>query len=127
MTEKEHELLSRIFFQSCLENVQSWKELNPTFEENNDLSESSGYKAWRRSGGQGITPKYEANRKLILSAEKHLNSIGYQTTSIRSATPTTVSVWIARASSWKLCVRVPKDMVERILILGFVPDLTQGD
>ena len=49
--------------------------------------------------------------------------MGYQTTQIRSATPGTVSVRVANAGHARLCVRVPLDIAEKIIVLGFVPKI----
>lgn len=123
MSEKELELLARAFFRNCAENVKAWRETGIGPEDDEDLTKTKGYTAFRRTNFKIGLGKYESNRSLIGSAETHLNSMGYHTTSIRSAPPGTVSVRIANAGSWRLCVRVPKEIASRIIVLGFVPKI----
>jgi hypothetical protein len=125
MNEQELNLLSRVFFRSCAENAQAWKEIGVRPDDPEDISKAQGFKAWKRANHQAsfVGSSYESNMKAMRSAEKYLNRMGYRTTSIRSATPGTVSVRVANAGSVRLCVRVPKEIAERIVILGCIPNL----
>ena len=123
MTPHEQDLLARIVFRRLAESVPSWREVPIAPDAAEELDKASGYKAWRRAKFQkGVADsKWEANRKLIMDAERHLENMGYRCTSIRSPKPGHVSVRVANAGSWRLCVRIPEETAERMLILGFMP------
>lgn len=123
MTPHEQDRLARAIFRHLADNVDAWKEVPIEPDSPEELDRAAGYLRWRRANRRNgeAQSRYEANRRLITAAETHLNDLGYKTTSIRSATPGTVSVRVANAGSWRLCVRVPEEIAERIIILGFVP------
>ena len=123
MTPHEQELLARTVFRHLAEKLPSWREVPIAPDSPEDLLRAPGYSQWRRANyrkGEAQS-RYESNRRLIMDAGRHLEALGYKTTSIRSSTPGTVSVRVANAGSWRLCVRIPEETAERILILGFLP------
>ena len=118
--------LSRAVFRHLAQNVRSWREVPIDPDAPEELEKSPGYKQWRRAKFQKILladRKWEANRRLIMDAEWHLEDMGYRCASIRSPKPGHASVRVANAGSWRLCVRIPEDIAERIIILGFVPKI----
>lgn len=125
MNNKEQDLLAQAIFRHLADNVDAWKEVPIAHDSPEELDRAPGYPRWRmanRRNGEAQS-RYESNRRLITDAGRHLEAMGYKTTSIRSATPGTVSVRVANAGSWRLCVRVPTEIAERIIILGFVPKI----
>lgn len=127
MTPHEQDLLARIVFRHLAESVPSWREVPIAPDAPEELHKAPGYRRWHRDRFQRgeiqnlFQSMFESNRKLIMDAGRYLEAMGYQTTTIRSATPGTVSVRVANAGSWRLCVRIPLDNAERMLILGFMP------
>lgn len=121
MTQNELQLLSRTIFRHLAENVQTWRDIPVEPDAPEDIEKSPGYTRWRKTNFRH--GQFEANRRIIMDAESHLESMGYRCTSVRNATPGTVSVRVANSGSWRLCVRVPEDMAERIMILGFLPEM----
>lgn len=123
MTPHEQDLLARIVFRHLSENVPSWREVPIAPDAPEELDKAPGYRRWRMAKLQKgeADSRYEGNRKLIMDAGRYLNSLGYTTASIRSPKPGHVSVRVANAGSWRLCVRFPQETAERILILGFMP------
>lgn len=123
MNEEQLEKLGRIFFRSCAEHAPVWKRIGIRPDGPQDLRQTDEYRKWSRQTnilGQRVSP-YESSREAIRSAELYLNKMGYHTTSIRSPTRTAFSVRVANAGAVRLCVRIPKEIAEQILILGFVP------
>lgn len=123
MNDKEQDILAQTLFRHLAENVPAWREVPITPDSPEELERAPGYSRWRRANYRNgeAQSRYESNRRLIMDAGRHLEAMGYKTTSIRSATPGTVSVRVANAGSWRLCVRIPHEIAERIIILGFVP------
>lgn len=132
MTQQELDRLARTVFRHLAENVPSWGEIPIAPDTPEDLTQAAGYKRWRRAKFQKgeADSRYEANRRLIMDAGRHLEDMGYQTTSIRSpkpdyisVRPDYISVRVANAGSWRLCARIPEDAAGRIIVLGFLPSL----
>ena len=125
MTPHEQELLARTVFRHLAENLPSWREVPIPPDHKDELDKAPGYKRWRAENYRKneTSTRYESNRRLIMDAGRYLESLGFQTTSIRRATPGTVSVRVANAGSWKLCVRIPEETAERMLVLGFMPGI----
>lgn len=125
MTPHEQDMLARIVFRRLAESVPSWMEVPIQPDGPEQLDRATGYRRWRMAKFQKgeADSKWEANRKLIMDAGRHLEARGYTTASIRSPKPGHVSVRVANAGSWRLCVRIPEETAERILILGFMPGM----
>lgn len=122
MTPHEQDKLARIVFRHLSENVPSWRAVPIASDDPEELDRAPGHKRWRLAKfHEWGDSRYESNRKLIMDAGRYLEARGYKTASIRSPKPGYVGIRVANAGSWRLCVRIPHDIAERILILGFMP------
>jgi hypothetical protein len=122
MTPHELDRLAREVFRHLAEHVQEWREVPIHPDDPEDLEQARDYRRWRRAIGYAEKGRYEASRKLIRAAERHLGTMGYRCSSIRTPAPGHISVRVAHAGSWRLCTRIPEDTAERVIILGFLPD-----
>lgn len=123
MTPHEQDILAQTVFRHLAESVPSWREVPIAPDAPDELDQAPGYNRWHRERvrrGEARS-RYESNRRLIMDAGRHLEALGYQTASIRSPRPGHVSVRVANAGSWRLCVRIPEETAVRMLVLGFMP------
>jgi hypothetical protein len=123
MTPHELDLLAREVFKHLAENLPEWREVPIHPDDPEDLEQARDYRRWRRANLPFTAQRrYECNRRLIMSAERHLGTMGYRCSSIRTPAPNHASVRVAHAGAWRLCTRIPLDTAERVIILGFLPD-----
>jgi hypothetical protein len=122
MTPHELDILARQVFRHLAGNLPEWREVPIRPDDPEDLEQAGDYRRWRRATGYAEKGRYEASRKLIRAAERHLETMGYRCSSIRTPAPNHASVRVAHAGAWRLCTRIPLDTAERVIILGFLPD-----
>jgi hypothetical protein len=128
MTPHELDILARQVFIHLAENVPEWREVPIHPDDPEDLEHARDYKRWRRAN-RPLTAqsRYENNRKLIRAAERHLEDMGFRCSRIRTPAPNHASVRVAHAGSWRLCTRIPDEIAERVIILGFLPNAGGGE